>query len=125
MAKDPIPEAWKNVPSIGAKAPGQEQQGPPQPFQFMGIGYPPDFIEGMITLVTVPNHGDFYTNAPVAIEPGIVGLVQAFAYDSEEEVVIQYRLLTFIDTPGIASYLVKPPEWWATDVLAKKTELPE
>jgi hypothetical protein len=123
MAKEPIPENWKSLPSIGGKQPGQEQ-GPPQPCQFMGIGYPPDFIEGLITLISVPGHGDFYTNAPVAIEPDMVGVVQAFSYDEKEEIVIQYRLLTFVKVAGIVSYLVKPPEWW-NEVLEKKTELPE
>jgi hypothetical protein len=123
MAVPPVPESFKHIPSIGAKQSGPEAQQPPQPFEFMGINYPEYFVKDVIQLVTVPGHGDFYTNAPVAIEPNLVGLVQCFTYDEKEKEVVEYRLLSFINVSGIASYLVKPPEWWA-DVLAKKAVLP-
>lgn len=117
-----VPDSFKNIPTIGGK-PGPEAPQPPQPFEFMGINYPEYFQKDVITLVTVPGHGDFYTNAPVALEPNMTGLVQAFGFNEKEQTIIEYRLLTFINTPGIASYLVRPPEWWP-DVLAKKAELP-
>jgi hypothetical protein len=123
MAVPPVPESFKHLPSIGAKQPGPEAPQPPQPFEFMGISYPEYFQKDMITLVSVPNHGDFYTNAPVCLEPNLTGLVQAFAWDEKEKVPVEYRLLTFINMPGIASYLVTPPSWWV-DVLSKKAVLP-